>query len=72
MYIDAASKTIHVQWFNHGSQIVIGEVARPRELFLQDLCGDVGLDLICGKINVRYTATESQWALVPDHEYFYK
>ncbi len=46
------NQVAHIQWFNHGSQTFIGELAHPQELFLADQCGDIPLKDIFGKATV--------------------
>ncbi|KLO20160.1 S-adenosyl-L-methionine-dependent methyltransferase [Schizopora paradoxa] len=38
--------TFHGQWFEHGSQTVLEELAHPQELFLTNLCDDIKLSAI--------------------------
>ncbi|KAF8913180.1 S-adenosyl-L-methionine-dependent methyltransferase [Gymnopilus junonius] len=52
IYIMIETQTVHVQWFNHGSETVIGELANPQELFLSELCGHESLHGIVGKATV--------------------
>ncbi|THV06517.1 S-adenosyl-L-methionine-dependent methyltransferase [Dendrothele bispora CBS 962.96] len=72
IFIDITSEIAHIQWFNHGSQIVLGELAHPQELFLQELCDPIALETICGKVVVHETRKEKDWISIPSDEYFYK
>jgi len=45
---------VHLQWFEHGSQKVLGELAQPQELFLTNLCGYHKFDDIAGKATVHF------------------
>lgn len=46
-------KSAHVQWFHHGYQTYMEELAHPQELFLTDLCGDVDLVCVLDKATVK-------------------
>lgn len=60
---------VHVQWLEHGEQIFLQEVAHPQELFLNDLCGNIPIRTIIGKVVVH----ERPEKLPSIHlEYFYK
>ncbi|KAK7465308.1 hypothetical protein VKT23_005287 [Stygiomarasmius scandens] len=72
IFIDIASEIVHVQWFNHGFNTVLGRLAHPQELFLQELCGPVSFGSISGKVIVHQVAQEEQWSSIPSDEYFYK
>lgn len=52
MYIIMENQVAHVQWFNHGSQTIIQELAHPQELFLSNDCGQVNLHDIVDKVTV--------------------
>jgi len=53
IYIDdEAEKPVHVQWLEHGSQILMEELAHPQELFYNDLCAGVPYKTIVSKITV--------------------
>ncbi|KAF8215788.1 S-adenosyl-L-methionine-dependent methyltransferase [Mycena galopus ATCC 62051] len=49
------TQKVHLQWFEHGSQIVLQEMAHPQELFLTMLCEDQPMGLIVAKIPVVYS-----------------
>lgn len=53
-YILMNNQTFHVEWFYHGSQTVMGEVAHPQELFLSNQCGSASLHEIAGKVKLNY------------------
>ncbi|KAJ6575500.1 S-adenosyl-L-methionine-dependent methyltransferase [Mycena capillaripes] len=57
MYFNLDSQKAHVQWLEHGSQIIFGEMAHPQELFLTMLCEDQHVGWIAGKITVIYSNT---------------
>lgn len=63
------NQTVHVEWFYHGSQTIMDEVAHPQELFLSNECGFPGLHEIAGKVNVVYFADPEK---VKPSEYFCK
>ncbi|KIM47705.1 hypothetical protein M413DRAFT_15837 [Hebeloma cylindrosporum] len=69
MYIIMENQVAHVQWFNHGSQTVIRELAHPQELFLSNDCGQVNLHDIVDKVTVHMGTQASP--LQPE-EYFCK
>ncbi|KAF8640653.1 hypothetical protein AX17_000310 [Amanita inopinata Kibby_2008] len=52
IYITPGTHTAHVQWLEHGSQILMQELAHPWELFLNNLCGNISLKIIVSKITV--------------------
>ena len=43
---------MHVQWFSHSSKVDLCHLGHPNELFVQDLCDRVRLDLILGKMTM--------------------
>ncbi|KAJ7922796.1 hypothetical protein B0H13DRAFT_1865409 [Mycena leptocephala] len=49
---DEVYKKAHVQWLEHGSQIILEEMAHPQELFLTMLCEDQRVGWIAGKVSV--------------------
>ena len=53
-YILMNNQTFHVEWFYHGAQTVMGEVAHPQELFLGNQCGFASLHEIAGKVKLNY------------------
>jgi len=53
-YITMNNQTVHVQWFYHGSQTIMDEVAQPQELFLSNQCGYPRLHEIAGKVRLAY------------------
>jgi DNA (cytosine-5)-methyltransferase 1 len=55
IYIDdsgLAEHPVHVQWLEHGSQILMEELAHPQELFYNDLCGSIPYKVVVGKVTV--------------------
>ncbi|KAF9566963.1 S-adenosyl-L-methionine-dependent methyltransferase [Agrocybe pediades] len=54
LYIAAEQGDMHLQWFEHGSQTVMGELAHRQELFLLNVCGDHAIKDIVGKANVYF------------------
>ena len=64
-----AEPRAHVQWLEHGSQIFLEEMAHPQELFLNDLCGNIPIRLIIGKVVVH---EKPQGLSSYKNEYFYK
>jgi DNA (cytosine-5)-methyltransferase 1 len=53
IYIDNQSeRSVHVQWLEHGSQILMEELANPQELFYNDLCGSIPYSTVVGKVTV--------------------
>jgi DNA (cytosine-5)-methyltransferase 1 len=49
---DTSSRPVHVQWLEHGSQILMEELAHPQELFFNDLCGSIPYKTVVGKITI--------------------
>jgi len=68
IYINSEEEIAHIQWFEHGSQIFMEELAHPQELFLNDLCGHIPLRTITGKVTVHYSP---DYIVKPD-EFFFK
>lgn len=52
IYIDNEVDRVHVQWLEHGSQILMEELAHPQELFYNDLCGSIPYSTVVGKVTV--------------------
>ncbi|KAJ7150376.1 S-adenosyl-L-methionine-dependent methyltransferase [Mycena filopes] len=55
VYFNVDTQQVHVQWLEHGSQIILKEFAHPQELFLNMLCEDQRVAWIGGKISVHYS-----------------
>lgn len=49
-------KMFHGQWYQHGSRLLLQEMAHPRALYLLDSCDSMPLDCIYQKCSV--TAVE--------------
>ncbi|KAJ7109832.1 S-adenosyl-L-methionine-dependent methyltransferase [Mycena epipterygia] len=54
MWLNMDTRKVHVQWLEHGSQILLREMAHPQELFLNLLCEEQRIDYIAGKLSVVY------------------
>lgn len=54
IYFKYDERMVHVQWLEHGSQIIFEEMAHPQELFLNVLCDDQAIRWIAGKVSVVY------------------
>ena len=67
-YIVMHNHTFHVEWFYHGSQTIMDEVAHPQELFLSNQCGFASLHEVAGKVMMSY-CTEAE---VKSEEFFCK
>ncbi|KAF9011170.1 hypothetical protein BDQ17DRAFT_1233710 [Cyathus striatus] len=52
IHIKLEEAKAHIQWLEHGKQIILAELANPQELFLNDLCNDIDLRSIIGKVTV--------------------
>ena len=52
MFIHGDDYDLHIQWFNHGSTTLLGELAHPQELFLDYLCQDISYDTLAGTVTV--------------------
>lgn len=60
------AKMFHGQWFQHGAQILLQELAHPQGLFLIDECEDLPVDVIYQKANVQeLQLTEDEPAYTP-------
>jgi DNA (cytosine-5)-methyltransferase 1 len=57
-----------VQWLEHGSQILMEELAHPQELFFNDLCGSIPYKTVVGKI----TINEDPKSTVKAEDFFVK
>ncbi|KAJ7269358.1 S-adenosyl-L-methionine-dependent methyltransferase [Mycena haematopus] len=55
VYFIVDSQKVHLQWLEHGTQIILQEMADPQELFLTMLCEDQPIVVIAGKISVVYS-----------------
>ncbi|KAJ6520196.1 S-adenosyl-L-methionine-dependent methyltransferase [Mycena sanguinolenta] len=60
IYFHVDSQKVHLQWLEHGSQIILREMADPQELFLTMLCEDQPITVIAGTIPVTYSITAPQ------------
>ncbi|TFK56344.1 S-adenosyl-L-methionine-dependent methyltransferase [Heliocybe sulcata] len=63
---------MHVRWLHHSSKTILGEISDTRECFLTDICDDVPLQMVQGKVNIRYIPTTPREKDLGVHEYFYK
>jgi DNA (cytosine-5)-methyltransferase 1 len=54
IHIDSEHQRVHVQWFEHSSKTVMGEICDPKELFLTDICDGLDLHCIVGKAKVHH------------------
>ncbi|PSR77616.1 hypothetical protein PHLCEN_2v7806 [Hermanssonia centrifuga] len=69
MYEKDAKKFMHLQWYQHGSKILLQETAHPQALFLTDECDDVLIESIYQKANLRVLgSTEEEPPVAPDTE----
>lgn len=50
---------VHLQWFEHGSNTLVGEFAAPRELFLLSMCDDNPIECIVNKIEVDFVRDDT-------------
>lgn len=71
VYINGDSETVHVQWLEHSSRTVMFELSDPQELFVNDLCSDICIDTIVGKVTVRKHDFSSTASPVLSHGEFY-
>lgn len=53
MFESHGKKKFHAQWFQHGSQIMLQEIAHPQGLFLIEECDDLYLTCISQKCNLQ-------------------
>jgi DNA (cytosine-5)-methyltransferase 1 len=65
---DTSSKPVHVQWLEHGSQILMEELAHPQELFYNELCGSIPYKTVVGKVTVH----DGPKAMVKVEDFFVK
>ncbi len=69
MYEKDTKKFMHLQWYQHGSKILLQETAHPQALFLTDECDDVLIESIYQKANLRVLgSTEEEPPVAPDTE----
>ncbi|KAA1471594.1 S-adenosyl-L-methionine-dependent methyltransferase, partial [Dentipellis sp. KUC8613] len=63
---------VHVQWFEHSSKTILGDISDPQELFLTNICGFIDPPMLVGK--VKATMLEEHQTALPDNEdhYYYK
>lgn len=64
-------KTAHVQWFHHGCQTILQELANPQELYLSPSCGEVELAHVVGKAKVKKYDLGLRPKRFRHDEYFY-
>ncbi|KAJ3552491.1 hypothetical protein NM688_g4121 [Phlebia brevispora] len=60
IWINQRNRQGHVRWMEHASTTFLDEVHDPQELFLVDLCNDIDLTIVAGKVPVRYWGNLSQ------------
>ncbi|RXW18572.1 hypothetical protein EST38_g7283 [Candolleomyces aberdarensis] len=58
----------HVQWFEHGIGL-LQELAHDQHLYLSNLCGDIDLKTILGKVDVHWKVPVDQWKTVGVHDF---
>lgn len=59
---------VHAQWFQHGAQIILQELAHPQGLFLIDECEDQPISSIYQKANVQaLQSNEEEPINTPSH-----
>ena len=61
----------HVQWFQHGYQTVMGEVAHPQELFLTSSCTDIDLKDVVDVPSVKKLTPGTRPDNLVPNEFFY-
>ena len=52
LFEDDDEKLAHIQWFEHGSQTVLGETASSQELFLLNKCDLIPLSTTASHCNL--------------------
>ena len=58
---------VHVQWYEHASETLMGEVSDPQELFLTKICDNVAYQFVVGKVKVHdFTSVVKPSAPDPD------
>ncbi|KAK7063908.1 mitogen-activated protein kinase [Favolaschia claudopus] len=67
IYFHIDSQHVHLQWLEHGSQIILQEMAHPQELFITMLCEDQPIRFISGKLSVVFPEQGKQ---LPKEKYF--
>lgn len=72
MHINGDTQTAHVQWLEHSSQTVMGEISDSKELFLNDLCDNIPLDTILGKVVVYDCTSNTTTPILSHGEFYYK
>ncbi|KAG9313921.1 S-adenosyl-L-methionine-dependent methyltransferase [Chiua virens] len=70
--IHEGDETVHVQWFEHSSKTLLQELGNTRELFLTNTCDTQKLNLIIGKVEVRYIKPGQSLEDVRAHDFFYR
>lgn len=65
-------ETVHVQWFEHSSKTLAGELGHSQELFLTDVCDTLDLSNIIGTVRVHYIKPDQSLADVRPHDFFYR
>ncbi|KAF7303103.1 Mitogen-activated protein kinase [Mycena kentingensis (nom. inval.)] len=54
-YFEPGRRLVHLEWLEHGSEILLGEMADPKELFFTNLCDGWPIQNIVGKVQVNLT-----------------
>ncbi|KAJ7204406.1 S-adenosyl-L-methionine-dependent methyltransferase [Mycena pura] len=52
VYFNLDTACVHLHWLEHGSNILLGDMANPQELFFTALCEDQPVASIAGKLSV--------------------
>jgi hypothetical protein len=64
-------KMFHAQWYEHGSQTILQEVAHLCSLYLIDECDSHPLDSIIQKVNVRVLDPTEDEPMEVQHDQFF-
>ncbi|KAF6754216.1 S-adenosyl-L-methionine-dependent methyltransferase [Ephemerocybe angulata] len=51
---------IHLRWFEHGLRVMLRELAHEQQLFLTNLCGNVELNAVVGKVDLVWNLAEGK------------
>ncbi|KAJ3507486.1 hypothetical protein NMY22_g16914 [Coprinellus aureogranulatus] len=69
-FLDRNAHTAHLQWFEHGSGILLSELADDRQIFYTPYCeSSVAFKSIVGKVNVHWNVKSEDMKSIDFHDF---
>ncbi|KAJ3549561.1 hypothetical protein NMY22_g827 [Coprinellus aureogranulatus] len=69
-FLDRNAHTAHLQWFEHGSEILFIELANDRQLFYMPYCeSSIAFKTIVGKVNVHWNIKSKDMKSIDFHDF---